>query len=286
MIPKTWSLDHNMTFTKKPKFLLVQYAPGSAGKFLMSLLLGSNNVAHFDPVVDQDKTIDRCISYILQHFKQPIGDWCKYEPHHNSSWNLHFVSTKHSRGDDLSYRQFMAHAQQEASEYFWEQVANEKIITVAWHKTYIPEYYADSKIITILIDKKAEKWFHRALWLKLYGCKDGKIHLKMNDAEFNPHMQQYFKKFNNPMYSDEPFFSFVKREILKNQFKKEYTDKNNFDNNIFRSFVNLSDLLTVESCVATVNRICRELDFVSVPEEIVRSGHAHWVSCHNFKYSA
>jgi len=186
----------------------------------------------------------------------------------------------------MSYNQFINAAQHEASPYFWEQVNNEKIIVTPWHKCYVPDFYKDAKIVTILIDKKSEKWFHRALWTKLYGVSDGKIHLKMNDPAFNPPMQQYFAKFNNPTHSDERFFSFVKREILKNQFKKEYTDASNFassSNN--RAFINLSDLLDTESCVLNVARVCQELDIALVPEDLVRNGQVYWNQCHNFKYS-
>lgn len=274
-----------MKSTKNPKFLLVQYAPGSAGKFLISLLMSSKDVAHFDPTINQNKTIDNCTSYIKEHFTSQIGDWLKYEPRNIDAWNLHFVSTKYSRGHDMSYNQFIDTAQQEASPYFWEQVNNEKIIVTPWHKAYVPDFYKDAKIVTILIDKKSEKWFHRALWTKLYGIDDGKIHLKMNDPEFNPPMQQYFAKFNNPTHSDEHFFSFVKREILKDQFKKEYTDSNFSSSSNNQAFINLSDLLDTESCVHNVARVCQELGIGLVPEDLVRNGQIHWNQCHNFKYS-
>lgn len=274
-----------MKSTKKPKFLVVQFAPGGAGQFLISLLMGSDSVAHFDPVVNQDKTIDNCSLYIEQHFTKNIGDWIKHEPSNIKAWNLHFISNKYSRGHDMSYDQFIAAAQQDATLHFWEQVNNEKMILTPWHKTYVPAFYSNAKIITILIDDKAKKWFHRALWLKLYGVKDGKIHLKLHDPVFNPPVQNYIKKFNNPMYSDERFFSFVKREILKNQFKKEYQDSGNFETNSNRVFINLSELLNIESCINVMSRVCQELDIAITPDEIVRRGHEHWSSCHNFKYN-
>ena len=87
------------------------------------------------------------------------------------------------------------------------------------------------------------------------------------------------------MYSDEHFFSFVKREILKNQFKKEYQDSDNFETNSNRVFINLSELLNIESCINAMSRVCQELDIAITPDEIVRRGHEHWSSCHNFKYN-
>jgi hypothetical protein len=274
-----------MKSTNKPRFLLVQYAPGSAGRFLISLLMGSKDVAHYDPVIDHNKTIAGCTSYIEKHFIRQIGDWLKHEPSPHNTWNLHFISTKYSRGNDMSYDQFMLQAKQEASSYFWKQVVEQKIIVTPWHNTVIPDFYKDSKIVTILIDKNSEKWFHRAVWAKLYGIKDGRIHLKMHDPDFNPPMQQYFKKFNNPIYNDERFFKFAKEKILKDTFKTEYMDQNNFMPNINQAFINLSDLLSVDSCVANVNRVCQELKIDQIPEEIIRNGQMHWASCHLFKYN-
>jgi hypothetical protein len=274
-----------MKSTKKPNFLLVQYAPGGAGKFLISLLMGSRDVAHFDPIINQNKTIAGCISYIEKHFTKQIGDWLKHEPRNIDAWNLHFISTKYSRGHDMSYDQFMSLAEQEASPYFWEQVAEEKVIVTPWHSTVIPEFYKGSKIITIIIDNSTEKWFNRAVWAKLYGIKDGKIHLKMNDPDFNPPMQQYFKKFNNPIYTDDRFFKFAKEKILKDPFKIKYMDQNNFVPDVNRAFINLSDLLSVDSCVTNVNRVCQELNIAPISEEIIRNGQMHWASCHTFKYN-
>lgn len=275
-----------MKSTKKPKFLLVRYAPGSAGMFLISLLMGSKDVAHFDPVINQNKTINNCILYIKDHFTPQISDWLKREPRNTVAWNLHFVSAKYSRGHDMSYAQFIDTAQQEATTYFWEQVNSEKIIVTPWHKPYVPDFYKDAKIVTIIIDKKSEKWFHRALWSKLYGIDNGKIHLKMNDPVFNPPMQQYFAKFNNPTHVDEHFYSFVKREIFKDRYKEEYMDASNFSNDSNnQAFINLSDLLDTNSCVFNVARVCQELDIASVPDDLVRYGQIHWNGCHNFKYA-
>lgn len=274
-----------MKSTKQPKFLLVQYAPGSAGKFLISLLMGSKEVAHFDSIIDQDKTVQNCALYIKEHFTPHTGDWLKHEPRNIEAWNLHFISTKHNRGHDMSYDQFISIARQEASPYFWEQVENEKVIITPWHKTYVPEFYKNAKIVTILLDADAEKWFHRAVWSKLYGIKNGRIHLKMNDPDFNPPMQQYFTKFNNPIYSDDHFFSFVKKNILKDQFKKQYTDSKNFTVDKNRTFINLSELLSAELCASGIARICQELDIGSVPTDLVDIGRAHWAACHNFKYN-
>jgi hypothetical protein len=268
---------------KSPKFLVVQYAPGSAGKFLLSLLMSSDSVSHFDPTVSQNKTANSCVQYIRDHFTGNISDWIKFEPNHVNAWNLHFISTKYPRGDDLTMQDFERLAQSEASEHFWNEVDSNKIIAMPWHKCNIPGFFQDSKLVAVMIDKKAEKWFHRALWEKLYGCKNGMIHLKMNDPDFNLPMKEYFKKFNNPVYTDEKFYSFVKREILMNNSKAQFSLSNNFAASENRIFINLSDLLSLPGCTRAVHKICQSFGLAAIPDEIISAGWTHWFNCHNFK---
>jgi hypothetical protein len=57
------------------------------------------------------------------------------------------------------------------------------------------------------------------------------------------------------------------------------------ETNSNRVFINLSELLNIESCINAMSRVCQELDISVTPDEIVRRGHEHWSSCHNFKYN-
>jgi hypothetical protein len=271
--------------SKIPKFLMVQYAPGSAGKFLASLLMCSPSLSHFDPTVEISKTEEQCIAYIQNHFPSDITQWVLTEPNHASAWNLHFISGKYPRGDDLTTDQFISQATVSATDHFCHSVNQDKIIPSIWHKSNIPLFLENSRFVTIIIDPPAIKWYHRASWYKSYGWKDGNIHLKMNDPSMNPAMALYFQKFNNPVTTNENFFSFVKREILDNPFKKQFLSSTNFNQPSLRSFVNLSDLLNFNLCVNAVNRICKELDIVPIPLSIITQGHKHWLSCHTFKYA-
>jgi hypothetical protein len=275
-----------MKFQTNSKFLMVHYAPGSAGKFLASLLMSSPSLSHFDPHVEKNKTDRACVKYIETRFSSDINQWVRYEPNHVEAWNLHFISPKFPRGDNLTIQQFNELAEEHATDHFFQSVNQGKIIPSVWHKTNTPEYLLDSLFVTIIIDPGSMKWYHRALWHKLYGIKNQKIHLKANDPDLNPAMTQYFKKFNNPVYSEEKFFTFVKQNILKNEFKLKFLNSDNFKLSCSQSFVALSDLLRVDSCIESITRITKELDIAPVPVDIITNGHRHWVSCHNFKYNS
>lgn len=274
-----------MRLINNPEFLMVQYAPGSAGKFLASLLMCSPSLAHFNPKVETDKTDERCIDYIRSRFSPDISKWISKEPNHADAWNLHFISSKYPRGDDLTIEQIVKHSETDATEHFCNSVNQNKLIPSIWHKPNIPAFLKNSKLVTIIIDPLSLKWYHRAVWHKLYGWKDGRIYLKMNDPSTNPTMSAYYQKFDNPLTTGENFFSFVKREILNSPFKTPFLSRENFNPRSMQSFVNLSDLLNFDSCINAVGNICNKLDIAPIPTSIITQGHQHWSSCHTFKYA-
>lgn len=273
-----------MRMVKKPNFLVVQYAPGAGGKFLSSLLMSSDSVAHYDPDIQADKTVDSCVRYIRDHFSNNFNTWIGKEPNHGSAWNLHFISSKFSRGDELTVNDLCVLAEKDATDHFCKSVNNGLIIPTVTHKHYESNIFRHSNFVTIINDKQSEKWYNRALWNKMYGFKDGKIYLKANDPTLNPAMSKYFEQFKTPMFSDDSFFNFVKREVISNPYKLKFLDKNNFTYSPNRLFIMLSDLLNIDTCATSVNKVCTELGLNPISKELIIKGHSHWLACHNFKW--
>jgi hypothetical protein len=274
-----------MRLIKEPKFLMVQFAPGSAGKFLSSLLMSSDSLSHFDSTVENNKSVNTCVDYIKSHFTTDLGHWILTEPDHVMAWNLHFVSSKYTRGDDLTKEEFLNLANQHATDHFCNSVNANKIIPSVWHKTNTTDFLQDARFVTIIVDPPAVKWYHRAIWHKAYGTKNGKIHLKANDPELHPTMKAYYEKFKNPIYSDDSYYTFVKNNIINSEFKTRFQTTDSFTNHDQHTFVNLSELLDIESCVKIIDRVCTKCNLNPVPVEIIKQGHTHWMSCHNFKYA-
>lgn len=274
-----------MRLTKDPKFLIVQYAPGAAGKFLSSLLMCSKDVAHFDVNVEKNKTSEACIDYIKNCFHGDADNWLLTEPAQMAAWNLHFVSSKYGRGDDLTYDDFISMADADATDHFVASVNSGKLILNITHKTTTTSFYRSGKYATIFNDMASDKWYHRAMWMKLYGFKNGKVHLKMHDPRLNPYQLKYFKQFDNPMFSDKSCYNVIKNDIIKNPFKQNFRSLDNFDQSVDRSGIDLSDLLTTDRCVDAVNKICADLNISPISAEIIRKGHEHWITLHSFKYS-
>jgi hypothetical protein len=274
-----------MRLKKTPEFLVVQFAPGSAGKFVMSVLMRSPRVAHFDATVEADKTDYRCLQYIKHAFRGDFDRWILHEPQHAMAWNLHFISAKYPRGDDLTVQQFFDQADQDATQHFVDSVNAGQLIPIARHKTTQTEFFASSKFVTIRLDANSLRWYHRAYWSKLFGLRQGKIYLKENDPALNVAMQSYIASYQNPIYVEQSPFAFLRHNVINNKYKTVFANVNSAalgNNNIT---LDLSTVLSESSFVTAVSMLAHTLDLGEIPKSFVRLAHQHWKSCHGFKHS-
>jgi hypothetical protein len=270
-----------------PQFLVVRYANGSAGKFLVNLLMSSKSAAHFEPTVEQNKTDISCIGYTQQHFVGDLDNWLIHEPKHSDAWNLHHISSNYGRGEQLTADEFLSIAKQDATDYFWESVNNGKCIPFVWNKPTVPEFFKSAKFITIIIDPDSVKWYHRARWYKQYSVKDNKIHIKEHDPKYNStSVTKYYDQFNNSYIVDQHPFSFIKQNILRSPKKLLFQNCDTFINQpINQEFINLSDILNVERCRQRVYELCIKFNLEPISDNLITECHKHWLNCHNFKYS-
>jgi hypothetical protein len=267
---------------KSPKFLVVQYAPGSAGKFLIAVLMASPSIAHFLPEVESEKNNNKCLDFIKQSFIGDFEKWISTEPQHAMAWNLHFTSAKYPRGDDLSFDQFVELAETESTDHFVDSVNAGKQIIIARHKTVPTDFFSDSDFVTIKLDLQSLKWYHRAYWSKLFGIKNNMIHIKENDPELiNQPMKKYLFKNNNSVYVEQSVFSFIRNNIIKSQYKEKFLAPgiNPSKNHII---VNLTEILVESRFVASVNAITEQFSLGTIDEKFIRSAHRHWISLHPY----
>lgn len=270
-----------------PRFLVTRYANGSAGKFFLTLMMSSRSVAHFDSDVEQNKTSIACYDYVRSHFVKETSQWLKYEPKHSDAWNLHQVSTNYARGDELTSSEFLKISKNDATQHFWNSVASKKLVPFAWHKSSVPDFFKYSKFITIIIDPDAVKWFHRARWYKQYGLINNAIHVKEQDPSYNsPKLKSYYDQFGAKYLINQSPYSFIKENIINDPKKKLFQDTNAFINQpVDQTFVNLSDILHIDRCIKKVIQICNKFNIDLIPEKLIVDSHAHWLSCHHFKYN-
>lgn len=264
-----------------PKFLLVQFAEGAGGVFLTSLLCNSTSVGHYDSATELHKTSGACFDYIKKSYTNEVSQWLVKEPRPQNNLNLHFISTKFPRGDDLTPEEFVYLCREHASDHFWNLINQNKLIPMIWHKPHIPEYFNDPIVITILLDESSYKWYHRALWYKKYGIRDCKIHVKADDPEHNPSRAEYFKKFQNPYLLDMHPYTFIKNNILKSEYKNIFNTEENFLDGHNREFITLSEILDIKKLEVALNRICNKFSLDPLDQNFLVNAWAHWKGCHD-----
>ena len=245
--------------------------------------MGSKSVAHFDRFIEENKTNDRLLSYVRGSFKS-FDTWLKTEPNPVTAWNIHWISNKMERGSGQTSTDFNNQLQTDASEYFWQSVSLNKHILIISNKTIPPKAYQSLRPVVIINDQSSLRFLRKSIWLKHYGVKDNKIYLKINDPEMYPEpTRSIMKKFNNPIFVDESVFKFYRQTIWRKKDTKFFMNYDNFPKNSI--FIKLSEILDVTKLTTAIDLLCKQLDILPVDHDYIQQAHAHWSSCHSFKYS-
>lgn len=258
-------------------YLIVRYAEGAGGSFLTCVLAASKSVWHWDSFVQLNKTEELAFRYIQDRFKPDFNNWIARDPKPFNDYNLHFLSSKYPRGDDLSLEEFTDLCNQHSSVHFLHGINSGLKVIIPWHKLYVPVFFQNSKIISISIDPLSIKWYHRCLWYKKFGIKNGMIHIKADDPAYNPTRLKYFKKFNNPYLINKPFIPFVKENIIKNKQKLNFL---NLPSNLDQSIICLSDMLNTNKFVNHIQRLCDENEICCPSKSFLENTHNYWLKCH------
>lgn len=266
----------------QPNFLFVRFNEGAAGKFLLSLLMGSQSVAHFNQSVEENKTIDQLLTYVHDSFSI-LDLWLKTEPNPVIPWNIHWISNKMDRGSSQPIDKFITQLQSDASEYFWKSVNLNKHILIVNNKPVPPVAYQNLAPVVIINDQSALKFLRKSIWFKHYGVRGNKIYLKINNPEMYPEpTRSIMKRFDNPMFVDESVFSFYRRVLWGNPNTKFFASRDNFPKNSI--FINLSEILDITKLVPAIDLLCNQLGIAPVDHRYIHQAHAHWIGLHTFKF--
>jgi hypothetical protein len=266
----------------EPNFLFVRFNEGAAGKFLLSLLMGSQSVAHFNQSIEENKTNDQLLTYVYDSFGS-FDSWLKTEPNPVTCWNIHWISNKLSRGSGQTTNDFNTQLQTDASAYFWKSVSLNKHILIVNNKIVPPVAYQNLAPVVIINDRAALRFLRKSVWFKHYGVRSNKIYLKINDPDMYPEpTKSIMKGFDNPIFVDESVFSFYRRVIWDNPHTKFFASRDNFPKNSI--FINLSEILDITKLVPAIDLLCNQVGTVPVNHDYIRQAHAHWIRLHTFKF--
>lgn len=212
-----------------------------------------------------------------------LKNWLKYEPKPMESWNTVFFSSTYKRGENLSDDQFLDLCNKYCTDYFKKSVLDNKFIPIVWHKDFEPGFLKNSKFINVHLDEKSLKWYHRAVWFKMYDYSDGIIHRKTHDLNYtgNRH-SKFIAQYSNEVYVKDHPINFIKNNICKS------TQKNYFSNTFKLSkdnqfILNLSQILSESEIISEIDKICNFLKIEHLSHKYIKKCHSHWIYCHDFR---
>lgn len=270
-----------------PKFLIIRFAPGAAGNLLASILQCSPEIAHWNVVQQSQKPNNNWIDYFQQIFPAELGRWLYHEPIGQLNWGTRKIfSAKYPRGNNLSIDNFLKQEQIHCNDYYHQQKNSNQYLPIFWHKQHMPEYFSNSKSITIQLDKESVRWFDRAVYHKHYSVKKTdaplvKVKLLENRTEI---VLPEFKDSVDFEKTYNSFRQFVEKHIHSNPFKKQFLEENLVSSwSIPNKTINLSTILESNKFVICYYDLCEFLNITPVlPPHEVYQLQDYWRRLHDF----
>lgn len=256
-----------MTLMPTVPILFVRYAPGACGTFLIALLSASNQTCCWDPTVDAAKESKDFPDIFLQWFKQKfthnLQDHLKHEPHH--PYKIDFFSAKHPRGDDITVTSFLHMLKDRDDIFFLQNIQQNKKTMLRLNKSIIPKFGYGNDVINIHIDPASQKWLHRTRYVKLFGHDGDNYQLKEHHPEYLQ-AKNYTLRFHNPYLVQESHYKFMKNYVICDPTVELMRDRSRIINDPSNSqcrqhWINLSQLINIESAVNTVMALADTLQF-------------------------
>lgn len=278
-----------MTELQLPRFLVMRFAPGSAGNFLTSLLQCSPEVGHWDENLEHNKPDADWLEYFKQVYKPDLGAWLQHEPSSRYSLGVREVfSAIYDRGNDLTIEEFAEQEKIHCSAYYFALKHQQKYIPVFWMKNYFPQYFANSTFVNIMLDQQSVRWFDRSYYKKHFVVDtinaDGSliVRYERHRATIVP---QSFTGTNSYKNYHPSFTDFAKKEIFSNPWRSRYLGRQYLQastNGRPEYTLTLSDLLDIKKLEPHYAGLCKFLNITPMPASLLPKLFSHWRQCHDY----
>lgn len=272
-----------------PKFLVIRFAPGSAGNFLTSLLQCSPQVGHwFEDIEYQRPNVD-WLEYFKKVYVSDLSQWLYNEPVAKQQLGVRDIfSAAYDRGNDLTLKQFKEQEQQYCSKLYWDLRQRQVYIPIFWHKRHFPIFFQNAAFIDIMLDQESVSWFDRSYYKKHFKIDtvndDGSI-IVCYQRHRSTIVPKTFAGTNQYKNYHRYFAEFVRKEIFANPWRARYlTDdylKDSTHNNLHCS-LKLSDLLNFDRLKLQYQNLCGVLSIDPMPEAQLLVLFNHWRQCHDY----
>ena len=237
------------------KFLLVRFAPGAAGKALVTCLGTHPEIASWNTTSMSE------LEYAKTRYNGNFDSWLDVEP--TNPWNFQkYVSAMYPRGDDLEYLEI--------------DFPNLFIPTL-WQKSYTARFMENYFCINIKVDKEALKWYHRSRWQKQFSAE------KRGDTYFitqHQHRPSYsVGNFDNQyIIETKNLHAFIRENVIN------YSYINDINNSAILPgmVINLSELLHQDRFFESLTRIQKNLNIQAHDWTESMEIWKHWRSLHGY----
>jgi hypothetical protein len=278
-----------MSKIELPKFLVIRFAPGSAGNFLTSLLQCSDGIGHWDEHLERNKSDTDWLKYFQEVYVSDLSQWLNYEPLNRQNLGVREIfSAIYERGNYLSIDQFAEQEKKHCTDFYFDLKSQQKYIPVFWQKNYFPEYFANATFINIMLDGSSLRWFDRSFYKKHFFIDtvnaDGSLIVRYE--RHRPSIVPRSFVGNNDYLNYHPSFTdFAKKEIFSNPWRSRYLGREYLQassNGRPEYTLTLSDLLDIKKLEPQYANLCKFLNITPMPTSLLPKLFAHWRQCHDY----
>ena len=250
-----------------PKFIVVRYASGCAGKFLSVMLQLSNDIASWDKKLENIKRTtqfkDKLIEYLNEHFPSDPSQHLRIEP--DLPYYTDFYSGTFERGNETTYQEFCRYQEDNNVDYFKKNINHNKKINLILHKSQIPKFMEGALFVNVIINStRSLSWSRKMLWLKHYEVIDANtVKRKHHDpntcnAKRSHLVIKYFT--GSPLVKVNTVEEFFDQEIVNNpEFTLFSTVENILEhksnNQVTQDIFYLDNLFSAELTVKNISDI-------------------------------
>jgi hypothetical protein len=259
-------------------FVVVRYAPGSAGRFISVVLQLSDAIAPWNTLFDKNKFSNKdYTNYLINSFPEDPTKHLRVEP--DLPYYSDFYSGTYTRGEDVSFEQYCQYQKQAECEYFFKNLDQQQHVNLILHKSKIPLFMQGSHMVNIIIDTPAAlELSQKLLWCKHYQAVN-KTQVKMlaHDAETcnqkRSHLVQKFYTGSSTVVVDS-LEDFYNNEIVKNPTFELFQnsllllehDSNKCCN---QSYFYLSSIFNKTHLIENINTICSQINVPQPDEQLL-----------------
>lgn len=234
--------------------LIVRYACGGGGKFLISSLFLFDNVAHWNEQVQQGT--EHNANWVNTVWPTHVSEWSKFEP--QQPWNLNFFSRRFDRNNHLTTEQYDKLVQEYASKYFFQCWNQGLLIVDHYHKRQRLAFQTNSRIIDIGLSSQSLEVYKtlvkHKLWLWHDPTKTIISTLDHPDYSHSETSRFHREQFNNNyiMSGYKDYDDFFENWLLQQYFVKPFVDQPVVDADIT---LDLLDLVDLDRYIGTIEKL-------------------------------